>query len=386
MLQTILGRRRLVTFGMKGVKTYPLNSIYFYLTEACNLRCRHCWLAPAHVSESPGSSFLDVQLLTHVIEQSKTLNVGSVKLTGGEPLIHHNICQILDYLKKAELAVNIETNGVALTAGLARAITQCKQVTVSVSLDGVDSQTHEWVRRVKGSFNSAVKGVKRLVEAGVNPQIIMSINRGNKDQMAAMVNLAQSLGASSVKFNIVQPASRGEEMRDSGETLSVPELIELGQWVERELAPYSNPGIVFSHPPAFRPLGSIFRYGNSACETCRILNIIGVISDGSYALCGIGQKIEELIFGHASEITLRDVWEQSSVLNDLRTNLPDGLTGVCSGCLMKRSCLGNCIALNYYQSKSLYAPFWYCGEAEKLGLFPKTRLISTYDPTRGLKG
>lgn len=354
---------------MNNGKGYPLNSIYFYLTEACNLRCRHCWLAPAHVSESQESSFLDLQLLTHVIEQSRALNVGSVKLTGGEPLIHHNIAQILDRLKKADLAVNIETNGVACTSRLARLIKQCKQVALSVSLDGVDSETHEWMRGVKGSFNSALKGIKRLVEAGINPQIIMSISRANKDHMESMVKLAQSLGASSVKFNIVQPASRGESMKDSGETLSVPELIDIGQWVERELAGSARIGVVFSHPPAFRPLGNIFRHGNSSCDTCRILNIIGVISDGHYALCGIGQKIQDLTFGHASSATLQDVWENSEVLNDLRTNLPHGMTGVCSNCLMKRSCLGNCIALNYYQARSLYTPFLVLRGSRKTGAF-----------------
>ena len=27
-----------------GVRT--INTLYFYLTEACNLACRHCWLGP----------------------------------------------------------------------------------------------------------------------------------------------------------------------------------------------------------------------------------------------------------------------------------------------------------------------------------------------------
>ena len=30
----------------------PLNTLYFYLTEGCNLRCRHCWLEPPHSRKS----------------------------------------------------------------------------------------------------------------------------------------------------------------------------------------------------------------------------------------------------------------------------------------------------------------------------------------------
>ena len=41
---------------------------------------------------------------------------------------------------------------------------------------------------------------------------------------------------------------------------------------------------------------------------------------------------------------------------------------------MKRHCLGLCVAQNYYSSGSLWAPYWFCEQAEEAGLFPTSRL------------
>ena len=38
---------------------------------------------------------------------------------------------------------------------------------------------------------------------------------------------------------------------------------------------------------------------------CGILEKIGVLSDGSYALCGIGESVEDLTFGHSAKDSLR---------------------------------------------------------------------------------
>jgi SynChlorMet cassette radical SAM/SPASM protein ScmF len=242
-----------------------------------------------------------------------------------------------------------------------------------VSLDGADAQTHEWVRGVRGCFDAAVSGIRNLVAAGIRPQVIMSLMRKNVDQIEAVVRLAESLGASSVKFNIVQPTARGVKMHQAGETLSLDELLQLGARVENELSNRSALRLYYSHPIAFRPLGNLFGDGGN-CGICGIHRIIGVLAGGSYALCGIGETVPELVFGDAAKDALADVWKNDPVLREIREGLPRRLGGICGECLMKGVCLGNCIAQNYYRSRNLWAPFWYCEEASRMGLFPSSRI------------
>lgn len=356
-------------------RIYPLNQIYFYLTDGCNLRCRHCWIAPKYQTKENSYPALDLDLFRSIIEQAKPLGLTGVKLTGGEPLLHPQIKEILEYVKTEDLCLTVETNGVLCTPELARKISKCRDTFVSVSLDGAERETHEWMRGVEGCFETTIKGVQNLVETGLKPQIIMSVMRRNKDQMESVIRLAEFLGAGSVKFNIVQPTARGKRVHDLGEALSIEELVELGGWAENILSASAGLPIYFDHPPAFRPLGKMFENNGDGCGVCGILGILGVLANGSYALCGIGETVPDLVFGQASTDPVQDVWSCNPLLGELREGLPQRFEGICNNCLVKGICLGSCIAQNYYRSKSIWAPFWYCQEAHNRSLFPDSRIL-----------
>jgi SynChlorMet cassette radical SAM/SPASM protein ScmF len=354
--------------------SYPLNTIYFYLTRGCNLRCRHCWITPKFQTEEKQYPSLDPDLFRSILDQAKPLGLSSVKFTGGEPLIHPHIEELLTEVQSRDLHFGIETNGVACTWDIARRLKACSGAHVSVSLDGADAETHEWVRGVPGCFGKALDGIKNLVSVGFRPQVIMTVMRRNKDQLESLVRLAESLGAGSVKFNIVQPTARGEQMHKNNETLTIEELVKLGRWVEDELAPRSKVHIFYSHPAAFRPLGRIFGSNGDGCGVCGIRGILGVLGDGTYALCGIGETVPELVFGDAAKDSLDHVWKNTLLLQEIREGLPKSFKGLCGDCLMKARCLGSCIAQNYYSSRHLWSPYWYCQEAYVQGLFPLSRL------------
>jgi SynChlorMet cassette radical SAM/SPASM protein ScmF len=349
-----------------------INFLYFYLTEGCNLACRHCWLAPKLDTSGNHHPILPVELFETAIREAKPLGLSSVKLTGGEPLLHPRFTRLLEIVRQEELGLTLETNGLLCTPEIAAEIAKFPKRFVSVSIDGADAATHEWVRGVTGSFESARQAVKNLVAAGIRPQVIFTVMRGNAGQVDAIVRMAEELGAASVKFNVVQPTARGEKLHEALETLNIAELIELGRHVERELAPKSSLQIFFDYPQAFRALNRIA--SRDGCSACGIFGILGVIASGHYALCGIGEQVPDLVFGEVGKDLLEEVWRENPILKALRAGLPERLEGVCSRCLMKRRCLGSCVAQNYYSTGSLWAPFWFCKQAEEAGLFPASRL------------
>ncbi|MDD5168823.1 MAG: SynChlorMet cassette radical SAM/SPASM protein ScmF [Syntrophales bacterium] len=354
---------------------YPLNQIYFYLTDICNLRCRHCWIEPHYLSCQNKAAGLDIDLFQSILVQATDLGLTSIKLTGGEPLLHPEIERIIQIIREKNIGLTVETNGTLCTPELTAQFADLSEVFVSVSLDGADADTHDWIRGEKGCFDSALDGIRNLVHYGIRPQIIMTIMNRNKDQMFALVQLAETLGAGSVKFNILQPTARGAHLHGTGGSPDIEEMISLGRWVDDDLSRKSTIPLIFHQPPAFRGLGKMFRpTTGDGCQSCGIMGILGVMADGSYALCGIGATVPELIFGHAARDSLKDVWEKNPIVQDIRKGLPQRLSGVCSRCLMKKVCLGGCLAQNYYRRRSLWAPFWYCDEAFQKGLFPETRL------------
>ena len=355
--------------------TPGLNCIYFYLTEGCNCKCRHCWITPKYETGGKGKwPYISLPVFKSIVEQGLRLGLSSVKLTGGEPLIHPDILDILAYIEKSGLRLVIETNGLACTQEIATAVKRCSNPFVSVSLDGADPDTHNWVRGVDNAYEDALDGICNLVKAGIHPQIIMSLVKRNKDQVEELIKLAENLKASSIKFNLVAPImDRGTQLAEQDETLSIKEFIELGKKVEQEIQPGTQIHLSYSHPFAFKSLSALFEKNDSG--KCGILSIIGVLGSGKYALCGIGENVKEMILGNAEKDTLADIWHNNAVLNEIREGLPGKLEGICGDCIMKKMCMGHCIANNYFVHHNLFAPFWFCDEAHKMKLFPESRII-----------
>jgi len=351
-----------------------LGCIYFYLAEGCNLRCRHCWIQPPFESEKkPKFPYVDLKTFRHIVDQGLELGLIAVKLTGGEPLIHPEIEKIIECIHEKDLKLNIETNGTTLTPELARLIMSSKKrVALSISLDSHLAKIHEWVRGVKGSFNATLNGVKCMRDAGYRPQIIMSVMRRNSGHVEDLVKLAESIGAGSVKFNPVTPTARGQKLHEMGEALSVEELLELGRFVDDDLQPRSKIRLIYAYTAAFRSVRNIKNRPN--LSGCGIFRSIGVLGTGKYALCGIGESLPEFVFGDARTDSLKEIWNHTPLLNEIRAGLPSKLTGVCSDCVLKEGCMGSCIANNYNFYKDLFAPHRYCQTAYETGLFPKSRL------------
>jgi SynChlorMet cassette radical SAM/SPASM protein ScmF len=348
--------------------------LYVYLTEGCNLWCRHCWIMPAGQGAGAAGRCLNAATLTSLVDQALPLGLAAVKLTGGEPLLHPELPEILRMLRERNLKCVLETNGTLMTPALAAAIAAGPAPQVTVSLDGAQAATHDWLRRTPGCFARALAGIEALAAAGVRPQLIMTVLRANAGQVEALVRLAERLGAGSVKFNVLQPVARGRELVKAGEGLPLREMLALACRVEEDLAPQSSVPLFFHHPMAFRPLSRLFDDRALGCGQCGIMSILGVLADGSLALCGIGRHVPELVFGDGARDSLRAVWERHPKLQELRQGLPGRLQGVCGECLMRELCLGGCVASNYDTHGSYWGPFWYCELARQEGLFPASRV------------
>ena len=179
-----------------GANQMPaLGTLYFYLTEGCNLACRHCWMGPRFDPAGNHYPMLPVELFETAIREAKPLGLYCVKLTGGEPMLHPRFTRLLEIVRRAELRLTIETNGLLCTPEIAAEIAKSPNRFVAVSIDGKDAATHEWVRGVPGSFDAAQQAVRNLVATDTRPQVICTLMRHNVGQVEAMVRMVEELGA-----------------------------------------------------------------------------------------------------------------------------------------------------------------------------------------------
>ncbi|HOU11807.1 MAG TPA: radical SAM protein [Anaerolineae bacterium] len=354
----------------------PLTSFYLYLTDGCNLHCRHCWIAPRFVNGKPDpGECLDLDLLRKAVAEAKPLGLRNAKLTGGEPTLHPQFVEIADYLTAEGLSLTMETNGTLIDAALARHLKEKTSLWfVSVSLDGPNAEIHDAFRRVPGSFDAATRGLKHLVDAGYKPQVIMSVHKGNIQFIEDVVKMAVDAGAGSVKFNPVTSTGRGIALHQHGEALDAEEILELVHWIRGELQGRTPISLILSTPLAFYTVGELLHSGSNGA--CHVRHILGILGDGQMALCGIGRTIPALAFGNVCSISVAEVWQNHSVLLQLRTDLNGPYSGVCGLCIHAPRCLTYCVAQNYQDNGTLVSPHWLCAELDERGLFPAARQVT----------
>jgi SynChlorMet cassette radical SAM/SPASM protein ScmF len=360
----------------------PLRAFYLYMSNSCNLACRHCWITPRFVNGKPDpGDVIDVEALRDAVQEAKPMGLSNAKLTGGEPLLHPRFVEIVDMLSAEGLGMNMETNGTLLTAELARYLkNETKLSFISISIDGADAETHDAFRGVSGAFDDALRGLDFLVEAGyTNAQVIMCVHRGNWDQVEDVVRLAVAHGAGSVKLNPVTNTGRGAAMHQQGESLDFAERMALADYIYDELRPRlreekTSVGLVLNTPLALTPIGEMMRRGGRTGD-CGVLGILGFLGSGEIVLCGIGRTIPELIYGRLGVDSIRDIWLHHPTILELRRALADveSFPSICGECILARRCRTGCVAQNFVDGRQLVWPDALCIEAARRGEFPMTR-------------
>jgi len=189
--------------------------LYIEATTGCNLHCRTCirnvWGDPeAHMSMAT------FQRLVDSLEGLPDLN--RVTLTGfGEPLLHPHILDMIEMVRRRDLAVTVGSNGLLLTAEMARDLVRLGVDRLVISVDGVKPETYAGVRGAM--LSQVLANIRTLNEAksqlgSLLPALGIEfvVLKSNLTELAELTGLAPRLNAARVLVSNVLPYS--EEMRD----------------------------------------------------------------------------------------------------------------------------------------------------------------------------
>jgi len=352
-----------------------LKTIYFNPTKYCNLKCHHCWIAPPFSNKKLiEKEALNLNEIKSLYQQGKEMGVISTKITGGEPFVRKDIDQILKIINKTGIHLQIETNGTLIDKYISEILADIKKTDknlfISTSIDGNSTQ-HDKRRGVQGAFNDTIKGIEWLLKKNISVQIIYSVGKDNIDSFKDILTLCKKLKVSSLKINFISEIERGEKMKKENNLLPIKDIISLNESIEKKISKQYPFPILTNLPPAFRKINKMRQAGR-----CGIFSILGVLANGDVSICGIANSLPELICGNIKHSKLKDIWENGTVFSTIRKEVPSKLEGICSRCILKAFCLGQCRAESFYKYKNFRKAFDFCEETFKLGIFPKQWLHS----------
>ena len=138
--------------------------VMFDLTNRCNAACIHCPQSIGFKGQDE-TVFLDLAAFQRVVDECVGKTIQFVRITAdGEPLLHPNIWEMLDYAKEKNVGpVGLTTNGSALNDRNARRLINSNAFMVDISLDAYSEETFEIVRAGL-SFERTKSNVFRLLE------------------------------------------------------------------------------------------------------------------------------------------------------------------------------------------------------------------------------
>ena len=179
------------------------------ITSRCQLRCVHCYGA---FNDAGHNGELNEKEIYGIVDQLDALGTFAIFVGGGEPTLHPSFFDICKHILQKDMNVVVSTNGMTIDEKVAQSFADLGgYVGVQVSLEGPNEEINDAMRG-RGSLKSAVRGLKNLQNAGMNPTIGTTITSVNHRSLDEMIAYARDLGVPHIHFMCLMPSGRGDTL------------------------------------------------------------------------------------------------------------------------------------------------------------------------------
>lgn len=319
-------------------------NVYWEITIACDLACRHCRANaiherdPAELDTAEGRALLD-----------DVRSMGSMLiLTGGDPMKRPDLFELIHYARDIGVPVSITPSTTPL---LTRdAIARFRELGVAalgVSLDGPSPEVHDAFRGIAGTFDHALAVLAWAREVGMPVQVNTTVTRRTLPHLPALYRLLAERAVPPVRrwsLFLLVPVGRGAALGIPSadeverlfdwvyETAAIAEFhvgtIEAPHyrryWIGRKVAEGMPPGALTA---AAKRMGFGARDGNG---------VVFVSHRGEVYPAGF---LPYPLLGNVRERRLSDIYRDAPALRQLRDM--DGLEGKCGRCDYRWACGGS---------------------------------------------
>jgi len=315
---------------------YVPHVIAWNLTRRCNLACAHCYIA-AGPAESATGELATADCLRIVDEILAVNSSPMLILSGGEPLLREDLEEIARHASSRGATVVVGTNGTGLTDARIAALRAAGVRGVAVSVDSLRPSYHDNFRHGRGSLEETLAAVGRLRDQRLDVVIQTTVTKGNRSELAGLVEWAAEAGAVAFNCYFLVATGRGAALGDLAPADYEAVLADLARWqrdyrgrvmVRAKCAPH-----FMRHVHQQDPDSPVLNYETRCpCGTqyCRIT------PDGKLTPCPYLPEVA----GDLTSASFGEIWRSSPLFRRLR----DGsLGGKCGVCEYRRMC-GGCRA------------------------------------------
>jgi len=189
------------------------------VTEVCNLGCIHCPHPEFKQSEHYAARYIDVAIHNKMVDEVRQYGQGHTQYirytSNGEPLVHPDIYDMLDYaVKNSGVFVTLTTNGTIMNEKRIEKLLASGLHMVDISIDAFLPETYAEIRR-GGNLEITRANVLKLMEIkkriGATTRIVVSFveQPQNTDEVADFENYWKQQGVDFVVIRRLHSAAGG---------------------------------------------------------------------------------------------------------------------------------------------------------------------------------
>ena len=122
----------------EAVRNNRLLSMEIEFNRSCNFHCVYCYAT----NNSKHENELSREEICDVIIQAKELGARKIIILGGEPMLYPHVMEMIQFIKKEELDIELFTNGTNITLPVARELLKYN-VTVVLKMNTFDEKLQD---------------------------------------------------------------------------------------------------------------------------------------------------------------------------------------------------------------------------------------------------
>ena len=178
-------------FFLEEIQGRPLiSALQFELSSRCNERCIHCYIPNGKKNKGFDMPLAKVK---SILDEFAELGGINVTLSGGEAFLHKDLIEICRYCREKDLKISILSNLIALKDEDIKALKEVNLSLIQTSLYSMTPEIHDFITKVKGSFEKTINAIEKLVAADIPVQISCPLMKANKEGYDKVLKYAQSL-------------------------------------------------------------------------------------------------------------------------------------------------------------------------------------------------
>ena len=197
---------------------YRLKEVCLEITDTCPLNCAHC----SGSCSLDSHDVLSLDRVKRIIDDMCKMDGEILEISGGEPLTHPYLLQIVEYAEGKGLETVLYTSGSMLDGNgritplnitMAEKLRQAGLKKVIFNLQGATSRTHETVTQVKGSFRNVTNAIKTVESLHFWVGVHFVPMEPNFEKLEEVIRLCSYLNVKEVGVLRFVPQGRGKVNR-----------------------------------------------------------------------------------------------------------------------------------------------------------------------------